>query len=106
MRILERITAAAILLGLTASAAAALDPNAHISQYRHTAWRVQEGAFEAAPNVITQTADGYLWIGNGSGLVKYDGVRFVSWTPPPSTRANLGAIYSLRSSSDGTLWIG
>ena len=43
----------------------ALDPKARITQYRHTAWRVQDGAFESAPNAITQTADGYIWIGTG-----------------------------------------
>jgi hypothetical protein len=36
----------------------AVDPSRHISQYRHTAWRVQDGVFNGAPNAITQTHDG------------------------------------------------
>jgi hypothetical protein len=33
------------------------------SQCAHTAWRIQDGVFSGAPNAITQTTDGYLWIG-------------------------------------------
>src|SRR5271157_4546382 len=106
MSIRMSITAASITFMLATRPAAALDPNTRITQYRHSAWRVQEGAFESAPNTITQTADGYLWIGTDSGLVKYDGVYFVPWAAPPGTSASISAIYSLRGSSDGTLWVG
>src|SRR4029450_3503291 len=78
--ILELIAVAAMTFVLATRPAAALDEKTRITQYRHTAWRVQEGAFESAPNAITQTADGYIWIGTDSGLVKYDGVRFQRWT--------------------------
>lgn len=93
-----------IALVLVAQAAAALDPAVRITQYRHTAWRVQEGAFESAPNAITQTADGYILIGTNSGLVRFDGVRFQAWTPHTSLRDT--AVFSLLTASDGTLWIG
>ncbi|MGB7822492.1 MAG: hypothetical protein WBL22_09910, partial [Candidatus Sulfotelmatobacter sp.] len=33
-----------------------------------------------APHAITQTADGYLWVGTEGGLVRFDGVRFVPCT--------------------------
>jgi ligand-binding sensor domain-containing protein len=106
MRIEKSLAVASFALALTTAPLTALDPTTQITQYRHTAWRVQEGAFESAPNAIAQTADGYLWIGTGSGLVKYDGVRFVPWTPPAGQGASVGAVFSLRGSSDGTLWIG
>ena len=86
--------------------ATALDPHTRITQYFHTAWRVQDGAFDAAPGAVTQTADGYIWIGTGSGLVKYDGVRFEPWAPPPGKSLPDPNVISLRGSSDGTLWIG
>ena len=100
------IAAASIALALAALPTYALDPRARITQYRHTAWRVQEGAFDSVPNAITQTQDGYIWIGTGSGLVKYDGVRFAPWIPPASESASISTIFSLQGSSDGTLWIG
>ena len=86
--------------------AAALDPHMRITQYFYTAWRVQDGAFEAAPGAVTQTADGYIGIGTGSGLVKFDGVRFEPWAPPPGKSLPDPSVLSLRGSSDGTLWIG
>jgi signal transduction histidine kinase/ligand-binding sensor domain-containing protein len=85
--------------------ATALDPKTRLTQYRHTAWRVQEGAFESAPNAIAQTPDGYIWIGTDSGLVTFDGVRFRPWTPPDNRLAGT-AVVALLSGSDGTLWIG
>ncbi|HEV7513964.1 MAG TPA: hypothetical protein VGO27_19875, partial [Candidatus Acidoferrum sp.] len=60
----------------------ALDPSYQISQYAHTAWRIRDGFLGDVPEVITQTTDGYLWIGTPSGLLRFDGVRFVPWTPP------------------------
>jgi PAS domain S-box-containing protein len=55
---------------------------------------------------VAQTADGYIWIGTGSGLVKYDGVRFAEWAPPAGKGLTNPNIISLLGSSDGTLWIG
>jgi ligand-binding sensor domain-containing protein len=83
-----------------------LDPSRHITQYAHTAWRVQDGVFGGTPNAITQTTDGYLWIGTLDGLVRFDGVRFVSWTAPEGTGLPSSEIYSLLTARDGSLWIG
>ena len=58
---------------------ARLIPTGRISQYAHSAWRMQDGPFGSAPNTITQTTDGYVWIGTMSGISRFDGVRFVSW---------------------------
>lgn len=95
-----------LLLFLTTSSAHALDPNRRISQYGHTAWRMQDGIFNSIPNVISQSADGYIWIGTQAGLLRYDGLRFVPGTtstgqPLPDVR-----ITSLRKARDGSFWIG
>jgi ligand-binding sensor domain-containing protein len=88
------------------SAARALDPSRQISQYGHTAWRIQDGVFSGIPYAITQTADGYLWIGTSTGLVRFDGVRFVPWVPPDGMRLPDYRIFSLFAAKDGSLWIG
>jgi len=67
---------------------------------------MQDGVFNSTPNVIAQTADGFIWIGTQAGLVRFDGSRFVSATtstgqPLPDVR-----ITSLRRARDGSLWIG
>src|SRR6266566_5415378 len=89
-----------------ASSVRAVDPSRHISQYSHTAWRIQDGVFSGSPNAISQTADGYLWIGTEAGLLRFDGVRFVSWTPPDGKHLPSSDITSLLGARDGSLWIG
>src|SRR5262249_37773194 len=65
--------------------ARALDPVLDISQYAHTAWRISEG-FSASPvTSFAQTQDGYLWLGTGAGLLRFDGVRNRAWQPPAGT---------------------
>jgi len=96
-----------LLLSIFVSnSASAVDPNNHISQYAHTAWRLQDGIFDGTPRVLAQTADGYLWIGTMSGLVRFDGVRFVPWDPPNGEKLPSQRINSLLGGTDGSLWIG
>jgi ligand-binding sensor domain-containing protein len=84
----------------------AVDPSRHISQYAHTAWRIQDGVFSSSANAITQTMDGYLWIGTEAGLLRFDGVRFVPWIPPHGKRLPSSNVTSLLGARDGGLWIG
>ena len=84
----------------------ALDPSKRLNQLGHTAWRLQDGLFNGAPTAITQTSDGYLWIGTRSGLVRFDGVRFTPWTPPDGSSFPGLDIVSLLGVTDGSLWVG
>jgi hypothetical protein len=80
--------------------------SALLCQYGHTAWRTEDGAFSETPNAIAQTTDGYLWIGAQAGLMRFDGVRFVSWQPPEGSELPSSRINSLFGARDGSLWIG
>jgi len=84
----------------------ALDPSLDVNQYAHTSWKVSEGFSKGLLRSITQTADGYLWIGTEFGLLRFDGVRAVSWEPPAGQRLRNSDIRSLKGARDGTLWIG
>jgi signal transduction histidine kinase/ligand-binding sensor domain-containing protein len=84
----------------------ALDPNRKISQYAHSAWRMQDGYFPGFPMVMTQTTDGYIWIGTKAGILKFDGVRFVPWSPPGEDKLRSPEVHALRGTRDGSLWIG
>src|SRR5208283_3450943 len=66
--------------------ALALDPSLDISQYAHRAWTDRDGLLPGAVYAITQTPDGYLWLGTQSGVVRFDGVRAVP-LPLPFGRA-------------------
>src|SRR6202162_3489729 len=95
-----------VLFFFTITPVGALDTGRQISQYGHTAWRIEDGVFNGAPNVMAQTTDGYLWIGTQSGLMRFDGVRFVSWRPPEGNELPSSRINSLLGARDGGLWIG
>src|SRR5215469_906053 len=84
-----------------------VNPKVRISQYGHTAWRIQDGFLSDTPFAIAQTADGYLWIGGPGGLfVRFDGVRFVPWTPPLGKQLLSPEVRTLLAARDGSLWIG
>jgi PAS domain S-box-containing protein len=101
---LGTVLAGMLLSGLLS--ALALDPDQRISQYAHTAWRVRDGAFAGAPSAITQTTDGYVWIGTVAGLLRFDGVRFMPFVPPAEKHLPNPAVISLLGATDGSLWIG
>ena len=84
---------------------AAVDPHRRISQYGHTAWRIQDGAIAPATQ-IAQTTDGFLWIGTAQGLMRFDGVRFMQWQPPQGQNLPGTHFTALFGSRDGSLWIG
>jgi ligand-binding sensor domain-containing protein/two-component sensor histidine kinase len=84
----------------------ALDPHQFISQYSHTAWRVQDGVFLAGVSNVVQTKDGYLWVGTRNGLFRFDGVRFVPWEQISESKEVVRDVYVLHAAEDGSLWIG
>jgi len=99
------ILLAALSMLLLCSRLSALDPSLDLTQYVHAAWTGREG-FNGSTRSIVQTPDGYLWLGTEFGVVRFDGVRFVPWTPPDGQRLPSINIMTLLAGRDGTLWIG
>src|SRR5258705_6785984 len=100
---------AIIVLGLNflfGSYAFALDPSLEISQYAHTPWKAGGGISKGIVWAIAQTQDGYLWLGTEFGLLRFDGVRSVSWEPPAGQHLPSSEIRTLLAARDGNLWIG
>jgi ligand-binding sensor domain-containing protein len=109
---IARVKIAAFVFGalgllLLCPSAFALDPSFDVSQYAHTAWQVREGFTQGYIRSIAQTPDGYIWLGTGFGLFRFDGVRVEHWQPPPN-REPLPSefVVCLHVARDGTLWIG
>src|SRR6202049_1186019 len=84
----------------------ALNPALAVSQYAHTAWKVREGFPKGRITSIAQTPDGYLWLGTEFGLLRFDGVRNVSWDQTVGEHLPSRYIRHLLTAHDGRLWIG
>jgi diguanylate cyclase (GGDEF)-like protein len=104
----EFLRAAACLAGaaLLVYPAHALDPDKAITQYVQTAWNSASGLPENSVHAITQTSDGYLWLGTEEGLTRFDGVRFVTYTFHNSPGLASDYIGVLAADRDGSLWAG
>ena len=84
---------------------AAQQPAQTLSQLYHTAWTMRDGA-PAGIEAIAQTADGFLWLGSGTGLVRFDGVRFELFEPPAGQSMPSANVSALLATADGGLWVG
>jgi ligand-binding sensor domain-containing protein/signal transduction histidine kinase len=82
----------------------AVDPNRAMTQYVRDHWGVEQGFPKGPLYAITQTADGYLWIGTQSGLFRFDGWSF-SQVQDPSGVYTITGVYGLTPEQDGSLWI-
>ncbi len=82
----------------------ALDPNKHVTQYIHTAWRTQDGSLPSGMFSITQTTDGFLWFLSLPGDVyRFDGVRFLPWRLPAEvSKTAVGQVFA---DHEGGLWL-
>jgi ligand-binding sensor domain-containing protein len=83
----------------------ALDPHKELTQYSASVWTQQQGLPQDAIRAITQTTDGYLWIGTDEGLARFDGYEFVFFNHDRGAPVS-SSISALAAGRDGSLWIG
>ena len=83
----------------------ALDPYRSLTQYARTVWTQADGLPQDTVRAITQTTDGYLWLGTEEGLARFDGYEFTTFD---KRNGDLPSNYitSLAATADGALWIG
>src|SRR5437870_1114523 len=65
------------IAALCCLAAAPASPSGSLPDSSCAAWREYEGVALSFVNAIVQDADGYLWLGTDTGLLRFDGIRFV-----------------------------
>jgi signal transduction histidine kinase/ligand-binding sensor domain-containing protein len=106
MRMEGRSAIAFVIFLACPPCASALNPSLDINQFAHKAWTVREGFFKDSINAIAQTPDGYLWLGTGLGLVRFDGVAPVPWQSGDGQQIPSNFIRSVLAARDGRLWIG
>ena len=87
----------------------AVDPNRTVSQYIRDRWGPEKGFPSGPVYAITQTSDGYLWIGTEAGLVRFDGLTFQltqsARTTQFSLEQSLGQSLGVTADDSGSLWI-
>lgn len=72
--------------------------------YNTRVWQIEDGLPHNIVQAITQSHDGYLWIGTREGLACFDGAHFQTVA---LTHSNLNpSVTALMESKDGTIWIG
>jgi ligand-binding sensor domain-containing protein len=82
----------------------ALDPNKHLTQYVHTAWRTQDGSLPAGMYHIVQTSDGFLWfLSLPADIYRFDGIRFLPWRLPAG--APMDRSLNIFADHAGGLWV-
>ncbi len=101
---LLRVAAIATLLAPTP--APALDPARKTTQYVVDVWTQDHGLPQNAVNAITQTRDGYVWLGTEEGLVRFDGVRFTVFDRRTTPELRTSFVNALHEDRAGDLWIG
>ncbi|MEO8593195.1 MAG: two-component regulator propeller domain-containing protein [Candidatus Solibacter sp.] len=95
----------AFLLILLAVNAFALDPRKSPTQYSRTIWTQERGLPHDTIRTITQTSDGYLWLGTDEGLARFDGYDFAVYNKVNGDLPD-NSITALAAAADGSLWIG
>ena len=103
-RLAANVSAALALIWF-AVPARAIDPNRLISQYMHERWGIERGFTGGSVSSISQTADGYLWIGTEKGLMRFDGSTFRLFQQAVPASWPLGPVQGLTADGAGNLWI-
>ena len=96
---------ASLVLLCLAHTAYAIDPSRELSQYIRDQWGSSKGFPGGQVYAITQTGDGYLWIGAEKGLVRFDGINFRLFHHANTPSLPVGPVRGLVADSEGALWI-
>lgn len=73
--------------------------------YKIDMWQTDSGLPSASVFAITQTPDGYLWVGTQGGLVRFDGINFVTFDKHNTPEIKNDEIFNFFIDHQGTLWI-
>jgi ligand-binding sensor domain-containing protein/signal transduction histidine kinase len=99
----SRALTAMLLLGF----ALALPTFASDTRFIVDSWKAKEGGLpQNAVIAMTQTRDGYLWLGTQQGLARFDGINFKTFNDGNTPGLNSTTIEKLFEDSRGNLWIG
>lgn len=76
------------------------------NQFLITKWTTEDGLPQNTVTSITQTDDGFIWLGTFGGLARFDGIKFTVFNSANTPVLRSNRILSLYEDSRGVLWIG
>jgi signal transduction histidine kinase/ligand-binding sensor domain-containing protein len=85
--------------------ALALDPRQPAGSYLRSDFTVEDGLPDNRVNTITQTPNGFLWVGTDGGLARFDGKHFTQIRLRAGNSKEV-PVSSLLTDADGALWVG
>lgn len=83
-----------------------LDPAGDVDFYQLTTWTTKDGLPVNSISAITQTRDGFMWLGTEKGLVRFDGVDFHVFDTENTPAMASQYILCLEVDAHGNLWGG
>ncbi len=98
------IRAGIVAISLVATSHA-LDPNRTPAQYIREQWTIASDFPGATVHAISQTPDGYLWIGTDTGLIRFDGFNFRNIRLTPLIASSETPVLGLTTDASGNLYI-
>ncbi|HUK34868.1 MAG TPA: two-component regulator propeller domain-containing protein, partial [Vicinamibacterales bacterium] len=73
--------------------------------YALTAWTVEKGLPAGDVFAMAEDRAGYLWVGTGTGLARFDGVQFEPWSARGERLPGI-SVPALVATRDGSVWAG
>jgi signal transduction histidine kinase/ligand-binding sensor domain-containing protein len=83
----------------------AVDLRDVLTGYTYTSWSRKDG-LTGPVWAVAQDANGFLWVGTDTALIRFDGVRFMSWESLGGQGLPRLPVRALYVARDGTMWIG
>ncbi|HWY30724.1 MAG TPA: two-component regulator propeller domain-containing protein, partial [Candidatus Acidoferrum sp.] len=77
-----------------------------LGDYTVTRWTKDNGLPDNSVTCLLQTRDGFLWIGTGDGLTRFDGLNFVPLRLSVGDSGGAKQITALYQDEQNRLWIG
>ena len=77
-----------------------------LPNYFVRSWRTDNGMPDNAVAAVTQTRDGYLWLGTYGGLVRFDGSQFTVFNSANEPGLQSDRITAVYEDAKNDLWIG
>jgi ligand-binding sensor domain-containing protein len=83
---------------------ATFDESRVAREYVQQSWHVEDGLPDKRVTSLVQSRDGYLWFGTQSGVVRFDGQKFIVYNHVNTPHFPSDYCTSIAEDVDGNLW--